>query len=319
MLHECIGSILSQIVDAEVEIIVHDDASVDESLSVLRESFPSVKVIASKHNVGFCKANNRMVEAASGDYVLLLNNDAALDQSALITLLAARRRLAQPCVLTLPQHDWDTGALVDRGCLLDPFNNPVPNLDAKSSDVAYVIGACLWIDRALWERLGGFPEWFGSIGEDLYLCGKARLQGVPVRAIEGSAYRHRQGKSFGGNRVERGWRTTILRRGLSELNKTHSLVVLTPTFFAWPLLTLHLLALSAEGVLLSVLKQDISVWTKVYWPAISYPFVHLKMLRAERRDVQLSRKITLVEWFSVTSWQLRKLSMLSRFGLPKIE
>ena len=40
-----------------------------------------------------------------------------------------------------------------------------------------VIGACLWIQKGLWEELGGFPEWFGSIAEDMYLCCRARLAG----------------------------------------------------------------------------------------------------------------------------------------------
>ena len=36
-----------------------------------------------------------------------------------------------------------------------------------------VIGACLWIPQGLWTELGGFPEWFESIAEDMYLCCRA--------------------------------------------------------------------------------------------------------------------------------------------------
>ncbi|RYH66119.1 MAG: glycosyltransferase family 2 protein, partial [Alcaligenaceae bacterium] len=204
LLPACIDSILAQSSQATVEILVHDDCSHDQSLTLLRDRYPSVHVIASDENVGFCVSNNRMVARARGDYVLLLNNDAALATDAVERLLEVAESLNQPSILTLPQIDWETGALVDRGCLLDPFFNPIPNLDANRDDIAYVIGACLWCPRETWHALGGFPEWMESIGEDLYLCNLARLRGIPVRALRESHYRHRQGASFGGNRANGG-------------------------------------------------------------------------------------------------------------------
>jgi hypothetical protein len=48
--------------------------------------------------------------------------------------------LGKPAILSLPQYDFETGKLVDRGCLLDPFFNPVPNLDPAREDVAMAIG-----------------------------------------------------------------------------------------------------------------------------------------------------------------------------------
>src|SRR6185312_14527399 len=104
-------------------------------------------------------------------------------------------------ILTLPQYDWQSGALVDRGCLLDPFYNPVPNLDPAQTDVAYAIGACLWIPRQQWNELGGLPEWMGSIGEDIYLCCVARLRAIRVIALSCSGFRHRLGATFGGARI----------------------------------------------------------------------------------------------------------------------
>src|SRR5688572_29007328 len=173
MLADCIDSVLGQqgIDHGSVEIIIHDDASTDGSVDWLHRHYPQVELLASADNVGFCVGNNRMVDAAHGDYVLLLNNDAALAPDAIRHLLHASEAMGAPAILTLPQHDWETGALIDRGCLLDPFCNPVPNLDAARDDVAYVIGACLWCPRTAWHALGGFPEWMESLGEDLYLCG----------------------------------------------------------------------------------------------------------------------------------------------------
>ena len=319
LLPDCLDSVLAQDTNARVEILVHDDASRDNSVAMLRARYPQVHLIISEHNVGFCIGNNRMVARASGDYVLLLNNDAALQPDAIRRLLAAADAANGPAILTLPQYDWEHGHLVDRGCLLDPFCNPIPNLDPARDDVAYVIGACLWCPRTTWDALGGLPEWMESLAEDLYLCGAARLRGIPVRALRESGYRHRQGATFGGNRADAGLRTSFKRRRLSERNKTRALVVLTPGPVAWLLLALHLPALLLEGLTLSALRRDTALLRQIYLPAIAVPFREARMLRARRTDVQATRTISIFRWFSAVRWQLRKVAMLATHGMPKVE
>ncbi len=319
VLGDCLDSVLAQTVDTPAEIIVHDDASTDASLQLLRERYPQVELIASDANVGFCIANNRMVAQAQGEFVLLLNNDAALAPDALTTLLQEAGQQQPRGVLALPQYDWESGSLVDRGCLLDPFYNPVPNTDPQRRDVAMVIGACLWIPRALWHELGGFPEWFESIGEDLYLCCRARLAGYPVQVPAASGYRHRQGASFGGNRAgTSGLATTYRRRRLSERNKTFAMVICTPSAALWLLLPLHLLALTLEGFVLSLLRRDARLWREVYagvWRAL---WAQRKQLRAQRKNIQSARQTTQRHYFSGFVLRLRKLDMLLRHGAPDI-
>jgi GT2 family glycosyltransferase len=319
LLPACIDSILAQDTQVEIEILAHDDASRDGSIALLRARYPQVHVLASDTNVGFCVSNNRMVAAARGEYVLLLNNDVALKPDAIATLLREADTLGKPAILTLPQYDWYSGALVDRGCLLDPFCNPIPNLDAARVDVAYVIGACLWCPRAAWESLGGFPEWMESLAEDLYVCGLARLRGMPVRALPASGYRHRQGATFGGNRVgEAGLSTSFKRRRLSERNKTRALMILTPGIAMWPLLLAHLSALAVEGAVLSLLRHGTAVWREVYAPAIATPFRDARALLARRRDVQSTRMVSTSVWWSMVRWQSRKLALLLRHGVPDV-
>ncbi len=319
VLGDCIDSVLAQTVDTPAEIIVHDDASTDGSLQLLRERYPQVALIASDANVGFCIANNRMVAQAQGEFVLLLNNDAALAPDALATLLQEAAQQQPRGILALPQYDWESGALVDRGCLLDPFYNPVPSTDPQRRDVAMVIGACLWIPRALWHELGGFPEWFESIGEDLYLCCRARLAGYPVQVPAASGYRHRQGASFGGNRAgASGLATTYRRRRLSERNKTFAMVICTPGAALWLLLPLHLLALTLEGFVLSLLRRDARLWREVYagvWGAL---WTRRKQLRAQRHAVQSAPHRMPRRYFSNFVPRLRKLDMLLRHGAPDI-
>ena len=319
LLPDCLDSVLAQRTGANVEIIVHDDASRDDSLSLLASRYPQVRVIASAENVGFCVANNRMAKAANGDYLLLLNNDAALDAGALEALLAEATRIAGDAVLTLPQHDWLTGTLVDRGCLLDPFYNPVPNLDPQRADVAYVIGACLWIPRALWHELGGLPEWMGSIAEDMYLCSVARLRGAAVRVASDSRYRHRQGASFGGNRIEAGkLRSTYRRRLLSERNKTAVRLICTPGWVVWPLLASHLFVLYAEGAAMAAWRRDWRLWREVYRPVLPGLLKTRREWMGLRQGIQAQRRAGLRAWWRAFTWRPRKLSLLWRHGMPEM-
>lgn len=319
LLSECIDSVLAQDVDCEVEILVHDDDSQDSSLALLANSYPQARVLVSEVNVGFCMANNRMAMQARGEYLLLLNNDATLDPGALQAFMTEMASIDGDAILTLPQYDWTTGKLVDRGCLLDPFYNPVPNTDAGRDEVAYVIGACLWIPRRLWHKLGGFPEQFGSLAEDMYLCCAARLRRIPVYCIDGSFYHHRQGASFSGNRAESGLRTTYRRRALSERNKTWVMLTCTPGWIVWPLLVVHLALLYAEGATLSLLRRDGRLWREVYRPILAGILTSREEWRTLRRRTQAARRTTQRGWWNIFVWMPRKLSLLIRHGLPEVQ
>ncbi len=317
LLADCIESVLAQDTDATIEIIVHDDASTDGSLGLLRERYPRLQVLSSDRNVGFCLANNRMANVASGKFVLLLNNDAALWPDAIATLLSEASTQGRG-ILTLPQYDWAHGSLVDRGCLLDPFYNPIPNLDPARHDVAYVIGACLWIPRTSWQALGGFPEWMESLAEDMYLCCRARLRGLPVRVTGASGYRHLQGASFGGNRAgNQGLRPTRRRRKLSERNKTMVLAACTPAPIVYVLLPMHCILLAVEGALLSLLRAGPEVLREIYLPALLAPVRHCKRLSGLRREIQGSRKISRMDYCRGFRLLPRKLQLLVRHGLPR--
>jgi len=319
LLTDCLESVLAQQGGLSIEIIVHDDASTDASVALLREKYPQVELLVSTQNMGFCISNNRMVAHARGKYILLLNNDAALSPDALQTLTRETGQQQRQGILTLPQYDWESGTLVDRGCMLDPFYNPVPNTELKRHDVAMVIGACLWIPRKLWIELGGFPEWFESVAEDLYLCCRARLAGHSVQVTQASYYRHRQGLSFGGNRAgEGGLATTYRRRRLSERNKTSAMLVCTPTAAVWPLLALHMVGLALEGLFVTVAKRDLRPWREIYGSAIRSTFTAMSNLRALRQNVQLQRQVTSCGYLRGFVLLPQKLRMLKRHGIPTI-
>lgn len=319
VIDDCLRSVQEQEGGIPVEILIHDDASSDGSAAFIRDRYPDVRLIESTENVGFCIANNRMAAKAKGKHLLLLNNDAALYPDALQTLLSEADRLDQPAILGLPQYDAASGELVDVGSLFDHFLNPVPNRDPDRGEVGMLIGACLWIPKTLWGELGGFPEWFGSIAEDMYLCCRARLAGHPVRALPASGYRHWQGRTFGGNRVSEGrLDTTFRRRTLSERNKTFVMALTYPLPHFLLIFPLHLLLITLEGVIVTAFKWDAAVWQTIYAPLVPALWHARDRLFHLRSDIQRARNITLMDWLSVFVVLPYKIVMLIKHGLPEI-
>lgn len=64
----------------EVEVFVVDNNSVDDSVAMVREKFPEVKLIANTDNPGFSIANNQAIRQSTGKYVLLLNPDTIVEE-----------------------------------------------------------------------------------------------------------------------------------------------------------------------------------------------------------------------------------------------
>jgi GT2 family glycosyltransferase len=60
-----------------VQIIIADNASTDGSVEAVKSHFPQVKIISNRNNVGFSAANNQCFDICEGEYVLMLNPDAA--------------------------------------------------------------------------------------------------------------------------------------------------------------------------------------------------------------------------------------------------
>lgn len=319
VIDDCLRSIIAQQGEVPLEILIHDDASSDGSAAHIRNRYPDVRLIESLENVGFCIANNRMAAEAKGKHLLLLNNDAALYPDALNTLLTEAERLDQPAILGLPQFDATSGNLVDIGSLFDPFMNPIPNLNPKRNEVGMVIGACLWIPKRLWDELGGFPEWFGSIAEDMYLCCRARLAGYAVRTLAISGYRHWQGRSFGGNRVvDNRLSSTVRRRALSERNKSYVMVLAYPAPLFQLIFSLHLVLLLLEGAALTLIKRELVLFNDVYLACIKALWQERLRLFHLRRKIQANRKIGLRLFWSVFQLAPHKLRMLIKHGLPSI-
>ncbi len=316
----CVESVLTQNFPHPIEIIIHDDASTDDSVHFIRNRFPQIQLVTSDQNVGYCSSNNKMVTIAKGKYLLLLNNDATLLPDALATLYEKAEKLNRSGILGLPQYDMESEKLIDYGYIFDPFLNPIPNQNPNRDDVGMIIGACLFISHDLWKSIGGFPEWFQSLAEDMYLCQIAILKGCYVKVISKSGYKHWVGKSFGGGKVNKGrLNTTYSRRYLSERNKTFVMLMCYPSPLLFAVFPLHISWLLMEGLILSLVKKDRHIWENIYKRALKEIWQNRKLLIFERARLQKDRKSSVRLFLQNFVIYPHKIKMLVSHGLPTLK
>jgi len=102
-LEQALGSVRRALQGIEAEVWVVDNNSADDSVRMVRERFPEVKLIANTDNPGFAVANNQAIRQSVGEYVLLLNPDTLVEEDTF-----------RKCLTFMDEHP-DAGAL---GCKL---------------------------------------------------------------------------------------------------------------------------------------------------------------------------------------------------------
>ena len=88
-LRGCLASIRQTGGGLVSEVIVVDNGSTDGSVAMVSEEFPEVRLIRSKENLGFARANNIGINAASGDWIALINSDIVVHAGCFQQLVAA--------------------------------------------------------------------------------------------------------------------------------------------------------------------------------------------------------------------------------------
>jgi len=88
LLVACLASVFKYQPAASFEVWVIDNYSSDDSVLMVRDRFPQVRLIENKNNVGFAQANNQAIELCQGQYILLLNPDTEVKENALDALIS---------------------------------------------------------------------------------------------------------------------------------------------------------------------------------------------------------------------------------------
>ncbi len=170
----------------DFEIILVDNASHDDSLSLLARDYPEVKVIALSHNLGFTGGNNAGIRAAQGEFIVLLNNDTEADPRWLAEILAAFERhpeagsVASKMKLFDRRDTFHTAGDFYR---LDgtPGNRGVWEIDRGQYELEeYVFSACggsAAYRTAMLDQIGLLDEDFFFSCEDVDLAWRAQLAG----------------------------------------------------------------------------------------------------------------------------------------------
>jgi N-acetylglucosaminyl-diphospho-decaprenol L-rhamnosyltransferase len=199
VLGDCLDSLAGQ-TEPPREVIVVDGGSTDGSRRIAEEH--GARWIAeSNRGLGFLY--NRGAELASSEFVLLANNDIALDTRCVELL---RQPLADDTTLFASdarQLDWSGESLVHahttlrRGRLLREAL-PGFELDLKAPASAIVPtvtanGGCMLVRRTMMLALGGFDETFFMDFEDIDLCWRAWLRGWGSVYVPDAWLRHRVG------------------------------------------------------------------------------------------------------------------------------
>lgn len=172
------------------EVIVVDNASTDGTGDFLRERWPDVRVIPFGENIGFGKAANAGVEAASAEIVVLLNNDIVCTPTFLERLVAALDPahgvvMAAPVLVRRGDEDRiDTaGIVVDR--TLHGFNHlygeRVEVLEHGTFDPLAPCGGAAAFERSAFLDVGGFDPAFFAYLEDVDLGIRCAARGWRCR------------------------------------------------------------------------------------------------------------------------------------------
>jgi GT2 family glycosyltransferase len=200
----------------DVEVIVVDNASSDDSVAQMRKCFPSTTIIQNIENTGFSHANNQGISVASAPYLLLLNTDAFLHSGALAGMLTHMRGHPRAGVLGCKLL-YEDGSL-QRSCWAFPtvttelwqtlfLDRLFPNSrvfgkytmsywdmeDAREVDV--VMGACMLLRREAIEAVGGFDTGFFMYSEEVDLCYRMKQAGWQVRYTPEAVVTHIWGGS----------------------------------------------------------------------------------------------------------------------------
>lgn len=204
-----------------VEVIVWDNASTDATLAIVRRhplaANDDFRLVASRENLGFGGGNNAAAVHATAPLLLLLNPDAFLDDPSSIArlrdaMLGEGAAIAGPFLTNADgSHQvgdaghaetlgvaalWAFGLNLIRGVRGSFLSRSYP-IESPPLPIDWVCGACLLIERQLFETLKGFDERIFLYSEDVDLCLRARRLGAHVLYVPGVRVRHIQGVSLG--------------------------------------------------------------------------------------------------------------------------
>lgn len=189
-IHKCIQSIISSTHPSD--IIVIDNASTDNTVSIIKEHYNTVFLIESSENLGFGKANNIGMEYAihnGYDFVFLVNQDAWIDKYCIEEII---KFIPYNDTLLSPIHYDGTENSLDKG--FEEYSKHI-NLNINLQKVEFVNAAFWFIPVDIIKHIGLFSAIFYHYGEDKDFCNRLKYHGIEIRIVNtAKAYHDRQNR-----------------------------------------------------------------------------------------------------------------------------
>lgn len=217
---KCVQALLGQTIASEIEILVIDNHSEDDSIGTLRVRFgnhPQVRLLESNRNRGYGAGNNYAARYASGEYLLIINPDNELEPTGLERMVQMFRQDPSMGILA-PKLEYPDGRVresarafptlfdvcIKRTFLQYIFHNRLrrylqtdaPDIPVRDTD--WVVGACLFFRKDFFDQLHGFDERFFLFFEDMDLCRRCRDAGKRVIFVSSIRARDRKQRLSGG-------------------------------------------------------------------------------------------------------------------------
>lgn len=214
----CVESLMQACQSLDHEIIVIDNASVDDSVAYLK-NLSGIRLIENEQNTGYAAGNNQGYALAKGDYILLLNQDTVVNQAALSAMMNFLKTTSAYGAVTvkLLNQDGSTQYYMHRRfpkwyvLPLALLHKRIPSfrpnlvrdylyLDNDFShdfDIDQAAGSCLLLRRSALEQLGylfdarRFPLYYN----DVDLCRRLWQHGWPIRCLCSVHITHLKGTS----------------------------------------------------------------------------------------------------------------------------
>lgn len=170
----------------EATIYVADNASTDNSIEVLQEKFPTVKIIQNTVNFGFAKGYNEALKVVEEPILALVNSDIEVTENWLTPILSQfeiepNTTIIQPKILDFKkkthfEYAGAAGGFIDkygfpfcRGRIFETIEDDKGQYD-DIIEIFWATGACFFIRNEVFKKLNGFDEDFFAHQEEIDLC-----------------------------------------------------------------------------------------------------------------------------------------------------
>lgn len=205
MLRKFLPSVLAS-ANGVADVIVADNASTDNSISVVREEFSAVGLIELDKNYGFADGYNKALAQVEAEYVVLLNSDVEVQNGwiePMVDYLDKNRDVAacQPKILSYRRKDMfeyagACGGMIDylgypfcRGRIFDTVETDNGQYDSVL-DIFWATGAALMIRLDDYKAVGGLDGRFFAHMEEIDLCWRLRSRNRRIVCVPQSVVYH---------------------------------------------------------------------------------------------------------------------------------